>query len=119
MCLPMVDDVLIGHLQEVRRGSVVAACLAALRRPRHGYGLIDDLAAAGIEVGGDTLYPLLRRLERQGLLQSAWNTDEARPRKFYATTAVGEQVLESLLAEWKALTVAIDAVVSQYEGESS
>lgn len=111
--MSVVDDVLIGHVQEVRRGSVVIACLAALRRPRHGYGLISDLAAAGIEVGGDTLYPLLRRLERQGLLRSTWNTDEARPRKSYITTPVGEQVLQSLLDEWNALTVAIGAVVSQ------
>ena len=113
----MDEEPLVGHVQEVRRGSVVVACLAALRRPRHGYGLIDDLAAAGIDVGGDTLYPLLRRLERQGLLSSDWNTDESRPRKFYATTPAGERVLAALLDEWRALSTALDAVASDNPGD--
>ncbi|MCO5314093.1 MAG: PadR family transcriptional regulator [Microthrixaceae bacterium] len=100
------------HLQELRRGTVVLACLAALRSPRYGYRLIEDLAAVGIVVGGDTLYPLLRRLESQGLLTSEWNTDEARPRKFYVTTPEGIAMFEVLLAEWRNLDRSIDAVVA-------
>lgn len=110
------DTVLAGHAQELRRGTVVAASLAALRQARHGYALIDDLTAAGIEVGGDTLYPLLRRLERQGLLSSEWNTDDVRPRKFYATTETGVRVLAALLAEWQTLVTAIDAVATDDGG---
>ena len=106
----MVDDELSGHLQELRRGTVVVACLAALRTAHYGYGLIEDLAAAGMVVGGDTLYPLLRRLERQGVLTSEWNTDEARPRKFYRTTADGRAVLDALLAEWRSLDTAIEVI---------
>ena len=104
------DEVLNGHLQELRRGTVVMAALAALETERHGYQLIDELAASGISVAGDTLYPLLRRLERQGLLTSEWNTDESRPRKFYATTPAGTAVLTALVAEWRRLDAAIHAI---------
>jgi PadR family transcriptional regulator PadR len=109
------DAVLAGHLQELRRGTVVVASLAALGTERHGYQLIDELSASGIAVGGDTLYPLLRRLERQGLLTSEWNTDEARPRKFYVTTPAGGAVLAALVAEWRRLDSAIDVITQPKE----
>ena len=83
------DDVVSGHLQELRRGTVVVAALAILRTPGYGYALLETLAGAGFGVDANTLYPLLRRLEKQGLLTAQWNTDEARPRKFYATSADG------------------------------
>lgn len=94
------DDILSAHVQEIRRGSVVLACLSVLRRPQYGYSLLKTLEKAGIQVDGNTLYPLLRRLERQGLLTSAWNTDDARPRKFYSVSPLGERILERLSAEW-------------------
>ena len=106
-----MDDLLLGHLQELRRGTVVLAALAALRSERYGYRLIEELAAAGIAVGADTLYPLLRRLEGQGLLSSEWNTDEARPRKFYVTTDAGRELLAALVAEWRSLDDAVTRVV--------
>ncbi len=111
----MDQDLVLGHLQELRRGTVVVACLAALRRQMYGYRLIEDLAEAGIVVGADTLYPLLRRLETQGLLTSEWNVDESRPRKFYSTTAEGELVLSALIAEWRSLDTAITAVTADPE----
>jgi DNA-binding PadR family transcriptional regulator len=97
------DDVLSAHVQEIRRGSVVLACLAVLRTPQYGYSLLRTLEEAGIQVDGNTLYPLLRRLERQGLLTSAWNTEDARPRKFYSVSPSGERMLERLSAEWTQL----------------
>jgi len=97
------DDIVAGHLQELRRGSVVLACLSVLREPQYGYSLLTTLDQAGIHVDANTLYPLLRRLERQGLLTSAWNTDDARPRKFYSTSAAGRRVLDRLAAEWMRL----------------
>ncbi len=117
----MTDDgfdpaVLAGHVHELRRGTVVLASLAALRRSRYGYRLIDDLTAAGIEIEGNTLYPLLRRLEGQGLLTSEWDTAEARPRKFYETSPAGRAVLDALLAEWSAIGAAVSAVTSDREG---
>ncbi|MBN2203486.1 MAG: PadR family transcriptional regulator [Thermoleophilia bacterium] len=108
-----IDDVLAGHAQELRRGSVVLACLSVLREPRYGYALLDLLKEAGIEVDGNTLYPLLRRLERQGLLTSAWNTDDARPRKYYSVSPSGERVRERLAAEWAALDGSIRALLKE------
>lgn len=104
----MKDDVLAGHLQELRRGTVVVAALATLTRPTYGYALLEQLAEAGFAVDGNTLYPLLRRLEKQGLLTSEWNTEESRPRKFYRSTDDGVAVLKSLLAEWAGLHASIE-----------
>lgn len=108
----MDPGLLAGHLQELRRGTVVVACLAALRHERYGYRLIEELAEAGIQVGADTLYPLLRRLEAQGLLTSVWNTDESRPRKFYVTTPEGRAVLDALATEWRALDGALATILT-------
>ena len=104
------DDVLAGHLQELRRGTVVMAALAALRRPTYGYALLEHLAATGFEVDGNTLYPLLRRLEKQGLLASEWNTEESRPRKFYSATPAGGDLLAALLDEWQSLHSSIEGL---------
>ncbi len=86
---------------------VVLASLLMLREPGYGYGLLESLEDAGISVDGNTLYPLLRRLEKQDLLTSEWNTDEARPRKFYRTSAAGAALADVLTAEWAALTASI------------
>ena len=101
------DEVVSGHLQELRRGTVVLACLAILRAPGYGYALLETLDRAGFGVDANTLYPLLRRLEKQGLLTSQWNTDESRPRKFYSTSADGLELLAALRADWRALDAAI------------
>ncbi len=95
------------HRQELRRGTAVLACLQLLRTPGYGYGLLEDLARHGFPTDGNTLYPLLRRLEKQGLLTSEWNTEEARPRKFYRTSAEGEALAAALLTEWHELSGAI------------
>ncbi|MGI5175215.1 PadR family transcriptional regulator [Dactylosporangium sp. CA-152071] len=92
----MEATALEGLLQELRRGSVVVACLTVLTVPAYGYTLSRRLEQAGFAVEQNTLYPLLRRLEAQGLLASEWNTDEARPRKFYRTTPDGERVAAAL-----------------------
>lgn len=96
-----IDDLTAGHLQELRRGTVVLACLVRLQRPDYGYALLESLNALGILVDANTLYPLLRRLEKQGLLVSEWNTEEARPRKFYRTSPAGRSLAETLQAEWR------------------
>ena len=82
--------------------------LATLSQPTYGYALLETLAEAGFAVDGNTLYPLLRRLEKQGLLVSEWNTDESRPRKFYRVSAAGEDLLQSLLDEWQTLHTSIE-----------
>ena len=105
-----IDETLAAHGQEIRRGTVVLAALASLGEPRYGYALLEHLSDAGIEVEGNTLYPLLRRLEKQGLLVSEWNTDESRPRKFYSLTDEGRAVLAALTKEWSALNTALQTL---------
>ncbi|SKB06301.1 PadR family transcriptional regulator [Aeromicrobium choanae] len=107
-----MDELTQQHLQELRRGTVVLASLLSLREPGYGYGLLESLATAGIAVDGNTLYPLLRRLEKQGLLTSEWNTDEARPRKFYRTSEAGERLTEALLADWHEIDTALGRLTS-------
>lgn len=102
------SDVLASHLQELRRGTVVVAALALLSRPTYGYALLESLERAGFSVDGNTLYPLLRRLEKQGLLTSEWNTEESRPRKFYRVSPEGSAVLTALRAEWQDLHTSIE-----------
>jgi PadR family transcriptional regulator PadR len=95
------------HMQELRRGTIVLACLQLLRTPGYGYGLLEDLERHGFSTDANTLYPLLRRLEKQEFLTSEWNTEEARPRKFYRTSAAGIRLADTLTAEWASLTEAI------------
>lgn len=100
------------HLQELRRGTIVLACLQLLQTPGYGYGLLEDLGGRGFATDANTLYPLLRRLEKQGHLTSEWNTDEARPRKFYRTSPAGKRLAEALTREWLTLSDAISALPS-------
>ena len=104
------DELLGAHRQELRRGTVVLACLLALRERGYGYGLLKTLETAGIPSDGNTVYPLLRRLEERGLLESEWNTDESRPRKFYKTTAAGSELATQLLIDMNDLTASLHAL---------
>jgi len=97
------DELHALHLQELRRGTVVLACLLILKQPNYGYALLDLLDRHGFAVDANTLYPLLRRLEKQGLLTSDWNTEEARPRKFYRTSAEGTALADTLSHDWDEL----------------
>ncbi|GGG52169.1 PadR family transcriptional regulator [Kocuria dechangensis] len=98
------------HLQQLRRGTVVLACLLVLDEPRYGYALLRTLGDAGLDVEANTLYPLLRRLETQGLLESDWNTEESRPRKFYRITPRGVRVRDVLEAERLRLHATLSAL---------
>lgn len=101
------DEALGTHRQELRRGTVVLACLLALRTPGYGYGLLKTLETAGIPSDGNTIYPLLRRLEERGLLESEWNTDDSRPRKFYRTSPAGSALADRLMADMTDLVAAL------------
>ncbi|WP_406043618.1 PadR family transcriptional regulator [Micromonospora sp. NBC_00898] len=105
------EEILRTHLQELRRGTVVVASLVALHRPDYGYALLQRLAAHGFPVDANTLYPLLRRLEEQGLLTSEWNTEESRPRKFYRTSDEGEAVLARLLDDLAAVQTSVAGLI--------
>ena len=92
------------HLKELRRGSVLLACLLVLRKPGYGYGLLERLGEVGVEVDANTLYPMLRRLEKQELLTSEWDTEGARPRRYYATSEQGMALAAELMSSWLAMT---------------
>lgn len=86
---------------ELRRGAVVLAALSQLRAPRYGYELRQALAEHGMPIEEGTLYPLLRRLESQGLLKSEWKIDDGPPRRYYALTADGRKLLRKLTEAWR------------------
>jgi DNA-binding PadR family transcriptional regulator len=97
---------------ELRRGVVALAVLGALRTPAYGYSLQQTLAERGFAVEQGTLYPLLRRLDEQGLLESDWTIDEARPRKYYRLSARGAEMLAELTEEWSRLVRTVDRLLN-------
>lgn len=90
-------------LQEIRRGAIVLVVLGALDREEYGWSLRKALAEHGLEIEEGTLYPLLRRLEGQGLLESRWRVEDGRRRRYYRATADGARVRAALVEEWDAL----------------
>ncbi|MEZ5330693.1 MAG: PadR family transcriptional regulator [Thermoanaerobaculia bacterium] len=105
------------HELELRRGLVTLAALSALRTPTYGYSLREALSERGLEVDQGTLYPLLRRLDEQGLLLSDWNTEGPRPRKYYRLSPAGETVLGSLREEWRELARVVGDLLEHPIGE--
>ena len=100
---------------ELRRGSLVLAVLAALRTEQYGYTLRKALSDRGLEVDENTLYPLLRRLESQGLLASEWREENKRKKRFYLLSADGLQMLTQLHAEWQAIHNALNEILNETE----
>jgi DNA-binding PadR family transcriptional regulator len=100
-------------LVELRRGALVLAVLSRLRRRQYGYSLRQALADGGMPIEEGTLYPLLRRLEAQGLLASEWDTATAPPRRYYRLNDEGERALAELAAAWRAQARAIDAFLAE------
>lgn len=92
---------------ELRRGCLTLAVLAQLKQEHYGYTLRKALAARGLEIDESTLYPLLRRLEAQGLLKSEWREEEKRNKRFYQLSSEGEQIFTRLLQEWNQINTAI------------
>ena len=98
---------------ELRRGCLVMAVLAQLRTEQYGYTLRKELADRGMEIDESTLYPLLRRLESQGLLSSEWREEEKRNKRFYRLSTEGKSVLKELLAEWQQINGAVSRIVNR------
>lgn len=87
-------------INELRRGMIVLAVLSQLNEEQYGYSLLKLLSEQGLELDQGTLYPLLRRLESQGLLSSDWNTEGSRPRRYYVISPEGQELLPRLKEEW-------------------
>lgn len=105
---------------ELRRGLLALAVLAQCREPQYGYSLKQMLGEAGMDVNEGTLYPLLRRLEEQKLLDSEWQlAGESRPRRYYRINAAGEAALAALTVEWRLLAASMDRLLGgkRNEGE--
>lgn len=96
---------------ELRRGCLTLAVLAQLRQEHYGYTLRKDLAERGLEIDESTLYPLLRRLETQGLLVSQWREEDKRNKRFYRLSPEGEQILARLLDEWNAINSSVSRIL--------
>ncbi|MBU6248807.1 MAG: helix-turn-helix transcriptional regulator [Xanthomonadaceae bacterium] len=98
---------------ELRRGVVVLATLSQLRTPRYGYALRQALADNGLSIEEGTLYPLLRRLESQGWLQSEWKIEDGPPRRYYALNDRGRALLVKLTASWQGINEAMDRLLKE------
>ena len=107
------DDLYENFRLELRRGSLVIAVLAALREEQYGYTLRKALSETGIEIDEGTLYPLLRRLEGQGLLVSQWREADNRNKRFYRLSADGKRMLKQLLAEWRRINASLDEIIQE------
>jgi PadR family transcriptional regulator, regulatory protein PadR len=98
---------------ELRRGCLTLAVLTQLRTERYGYTLRKALADDGLEIDEGTLYPLLRRLESQGLLVSQWREEEKRNKRFYKLSPTGKETLTQLLAEWERINTSLSKILQE------
>lgn len=97
--------------QELRRGVLVLGVLSQLRTPQYGYSLRQALDAGGMPIEEGTLYPLLRRLESQGLLASEWRIEDGPPRRYYTLSPQGEALYEHLTNAWRSLTAVLEGLL--------
>ncbi len=101
-------------LLELRRGTIALAVLNQLQRMQYGYSLKQELSKQGIDINEGTLYPLLRRLESQGLLVSEWQViDDARPRRYYQISPAGATILTNLTQEWRDLVMVMNKALNE------
>jgi len=110
---PEASEVFENLRLELRRGCLILAVLAALRSEQYGYTLRKVLAEHGMEIDEGTLYPLLRRLESQGLLTSQWREEDKRKKRFYRLSPEGKQILEQLLIEWQGIDSSLNEILKE------
>ena len=113
---PGPDETIEKLTLELRRGVIVLACLSQLDEPSYGYELQQRLAARGMEIEQGTLYPLLRRLEEQGLLGEEWIVEGSRPRKYYRLTDAGTRARAELEEHWNAMSAVLNALLAPSHG---
>jgi DNA-binding PadR family transcriptional regulator len=109
----MSDDFLSNQILELRRGTIVIATLSMLHHRHYGYGLLQALENSGVIVDAGTLYPLLRRFEKQGVLTSIWETSDTRPRKYYQLSKNGELFYRQLVGEWSEMTKIVEQLLER------
>ena len=109
-----IDEIVSGLVLELRRGTLILLVLSQMKEPTYGYNLVKRLNDRDIPMDANTLYPLMRRLEGQGLLKSQWDTGEGKPRKYYQITPEGLGVLEKTKQYWDLFSKNVSAML---EGE--
>ena len=107
------DSVLSSLIVELKRGTLTLAVLSQLETPQYGYSLVQKLEQKNSTIDAGTLYPLLRRLEKQELLISEWDTEESRPRKYYSLSLKGKKIYLALKAEWSKLSQQIETLLKE------
>lgn len=110
-----IDELLSSLTIELRRGTLVLSVLSQLHTPEYGYSLVQKLEEKNAAIEAGTLYPLLRRLEKQKLLKSEWDTTESRPRKFYVLSDEGKEVYTRLKSEWMTLSKQLQILLMEGE----
>jgi PadR family transcriptional regulator, regulatory protein PadR len=106
-----MSDLILSLKTELRRGTLTLAVLSQLQKPQYGYSLVQRLEENNIIIDQSTLYPLLRRLEKQELLTSEWDTTENRPRKYYLLSEFGNEVFKQLKEEWLQTSVQLNSML--------
>lgn len=106
-----INETISGLTQELRRGTIIIGVLSQLSEPQYGYSLVSILEEKGINIDPSTLYPLLRRLEKQQLLESKWDTNETRPRKYYLLSSIGKEVYRQLCLEWRSMNMSLENLI--------
>jgi PadR family transcriptional regulator, regulatory protein PadR len=109
--MPVGPEIIESLRLELRRGTLILAVLGALRAEKYGYTLRSDLAEQGVEIDEGALYPMLRRLEAQGLLTSEWREDAKRQKRFYRLSADGAAALSQLTEEWRGMNRALEHIL--------
>lgn len=105
------SEIVNGILLELRRGTLILCVLSQLKEPQYGYSLVQKLEEKGISIEVGTVYPLLRRLETQKLIESSWKVIDARPRRYYVLSTMGKEVYSKLCKEWRSLTVGLEGLI--------
>ncbi|MBE7718437.1 PadR family transcriptional regulator [Lacrimispora indolis] len=103
------------YITELRRGSLTLAVLGCLHQSHYGYALLQEMQGKHIDIEANTLYPLLRRLESQGLLVSDWDTSESRPRKYYIINEKGKTIYKDLISEWRRMQESFESIIGKEE----
>jgi PadR family transcriptional regulator, regulatory protein PadR len=109
-----MDHSIVNNLiAELKRGTQILAVLSQLKNNQYGYSLLQALEEKNVSIEAGTLYPLLRRLESQGLLQSEWDTTESRPRKYYILSNDGIETYNTLIEEWRKIVLEMDLIIEE------
>lgn len=106
-------ELMANLILELRRGTLILSVLSQMSQPRYGYSLVQNLENRGVSIDPNTLYPLLRRLEKQGILSSKWETGGSKPRKYYHRTVLGDDIYQELAEQWRLMAAGMEELLKE------